>query len=1002
MYSDKIERKLRPIFDAVECHQYKAGNKLIDAALKKLGQNQMLLALKAYSLFKLEYLADGLQILEDIVKEGPESDRVLSIMAYAYKDADRLEGTLSAYIAAVRAHPGDEEMLKGLFGAYVSAGDFTKQQATALQLIKLSPDAVNYLWWAAVSAAMQARASIQGQASALPTASLLTLAGRLMDRALDRTPPGAFTFEMLLVVLDVLLASGQHARAAALLEGSRARKACTSPTDLSFLCAAVAAGAGEQEAAARRCREVLTVSPHDWAAARLCLDCLLAQGGSGRTLRCRWPVWVVGGLTDTLLEREPGSQEDQTAPEPLGEVQRRVLADWSDEWGSNLPPSDCSGSASPGPLLRATHLALLDGLARGLTARHAEQVSTEPSGPADKDLAKQISSAFRTLSTLGNVVLDLGPYLAILGGAEAQSLADEAKAIGEELWANSSGAGNTDKRTQEAGLQALSNGYQVEFELGLPRHTSGDQARGAAAALLTTYAAALPLSAGLDAKQRGHGEDLITLAVTRLLQGHALGLHGLLPSALFVLEAAQTTRTSSAPLRLHAAALYALLGCPRAAAMQLEALGVKQILHDSMTAHWLLPALLDTGATAAAGESLDMFLKAVLLLHDGHRKDSGETLIAAFQHGSYSKVAEFVSFKERLAASHALHVVRAEEAIRKLRLLASSPVSPHTLVKAARHLEEQAPPLPTCISFNEDLGTRPAWFPPGATSASELGPALALRPCGLWWRAPSAASRATCAEAQAWRSAQRAKLEWRRGLPRMLAAALDGAGPDAGSEDAEGDSGLRADPAGNGNGKYAHGIWEVLMPAARACWAALRCEAGTEAPKCTAAPPACAALSAVISWLQVRFSAWSDRLEVAQQGLVNDPLLHLSLAISGGHARFVAEEALWAAHALKAWLAAAGGAQGASDGNLDMCADIQRALSCLREGLGSLREVLEALSLAAAQLPDAYDLAGADAKLWGFAPGYDARLVHDTTVAEQRQGLEQLQAQAASVLRILD
>ncbi|RMZ52849.1 hypothetical protein APUTEX25_000968 [Auxenochlorella protothecoides] len=815
----------------------------------------MLLALKAYSLIKLEYLADGLQILEDIVKEGPESDRVLSIMAYAYKDAD-------------------------------SAGDFTKQQATALQLIKLSPDAVNYLWWAAVSAAMQARASIQGQASALPTASLLTLAGRLMDRALDRTPPSAFTFEMLLVVLDVLLASGQHARAAALLEGSRARKACTSPTDLSFLCAAVAAGAREQEAAARRCREVLAVSPHDWAAARLCLDCLLAQGWSGRTLRCRWPVWVVGGLTDTMLEREPGSQEDQTAPEPLGEVQRRVLADWSDEWGSNLPPPDCSGSASP------------------------------------------------------------------------------------------------NKRTQEAGLQALSNGYQVEFELGLPRHTSGDQARGAAAALLTTYAAALPLSAGLDAKQRGHGEDLVTLAVTRLLQGHALDLHGLLPSALFVLEAAQATRTSSAPLRLHAAALYALLGCPRAAAMQLEALGVKQILHDSMTAHWLLPALLDSGAIAAAGEALDtwVWLGSALPL----------------------QVAEFVSFKERLAASHALHVVRAEEAIRKLRLLASSPVSPHTLVKAARHLEEQAPPLPTRISFNEDLGTRPAWFPPGATSASELGPALALRPCGLWWRAPSAASRATCAEAQAWRSAQRAKLEWRRGLPRMLAAALDGAGPDAGSEDAEGDSGLPADPAGIGDGEYAHGIWEVLMPAARACWAALRCEAGTEAPKCAAAPPACAALSAVISWLQVRFSAWSDRLEVAQQGLVNDPLLHLSLAISGGHARFVAEEALWAAHALKAWLAAAGGAQGASDGNLDMCADIQRALSCLREGLGSLREVLEALSLAAAQLPDAYDLVGADAKLWGFAPGYDARLVHDTTVAEQRQGLEQLQAQAASVLRILD
>lgn len=69
------------------------------------------------------------------------------------------------------------------------------------------------------------------------------------------------------------------------------------------------------------------------------------------------------------------------------------------------------------------------------------------------------------------------------------------------------------------------------------------------------------------------------------------------------------------------------------------------------------------------------------------------------------QVAEFVSFKERLAASHALHVVRAEEAIRKLRLLASSPVSPHTLVKAARHLEVGG--LPTARLLTGGLSHRP-------------------------------------------------------------------------------------------------------------------------------------------------------------------------------------------------------------------------------------------------------------------------------------------------------
>lgn len=72
-----------------------------------------------------------------------------------------------------------------------------------------------------------------------------------------------------------------------------------------------------------------------------------------------------------------------------------------------------------------------------------------------------------------------------------------------------------------------------------------------------------------------------------------------LPQAVLVLEAAQVQRKVSAPLRLAATALYSLAGAPRQATASLSALDVKYILHDTLTGHWLLPALVGGAAEAA-------------------------------------------------------------------------------------------------------------------------------------------------------------------------------------------------------------------------------------------------------------------------------------------------------------------------------------------------------------------------------------------------------------------
>jgi N-terminal acetyltransferase B complex non-catalytic subunit len=130
-------------------------------------------------------------------------------------------------------------------------------------------------------------------------------------------------------------------------------------------------------------------------------------------------------------------------------------------------------------------------------------------------------------------------------------------------------------------------------------------------------------------------------------------------------------------------------------------------------------------------------------LHEQHQQEAGEILGTALQHGTYSKVPEFVDFKERLQHSHA----RALAAIAQT--LASSgscgggdgkPAS-HVALQHVRQLlvagavagaaDKEA--AASCsdgaggpqLRFNEDLTTRPSWYPPGSAGSGALAD---------WWQ----------------------------------------------------------------------------------------------------------------------------------------------------------------------------------------------------------------------------------------------------------------------------
>ena len=117
------------------------------------------------------------------------------------------------------------------------------------------------------------------------------------------------------------------------------------------------------------------------------------------------------------------------------------------------------------------------------------------------------------------------------------------------------------------------------------------------------------MTANLDPKESGPADGLLALAVSHLVadiareEDEGAAMLQLL-ACLSLLEAEQLNRTASASLRLPAAGLYVLAGCPLAVKDQLDALGVKQIMHDTLSLHWLLPVLLGSGADPGTAQPL--------------------------------------------------------------------------------------------------------------------------------------------------------------------------------------------------------------------------------------------------------------------------------------------------------------------------------------------------------------------------------------------------------------
>ncbi|KAG2423858.1 hypothetical protein HXX76_015018 [Chlamydomonas incerta] len=651
---ESYERKVRPIYDALDSRNWKGALKLCQQALQKYPEDQLIKVLKAIGLDRSGKREEANQVVDEVTATTPMDEQVLRLAAMVLRGSGRLAAITSMYEAAAAAAalqgPGQAELaqvlLNDVFGAHVRESNFVKQQQVAMKLSKASGLAVGaagvsserYSWWMVLSLLLQARAALRARASgrpappgqvpavALEPEKMLALAEGMMSRqaSKDKKLEG---YDAFMVYVDVLLAQGKIAEALALVTGPLGESCIRLPAERLQLRAVLAALSGDLQAGAEALAEGLRLNPDDWGALLLLLDCLLpgtvqmqmaaTSTGTMQVFTPQHPLILIsGGLAEQLPPRG--------APLPAGKwLAGRAATGGSGNGGAtadafqraegllkelqalcvqtSTSPASGPGQGGDGKpmIMRGPDLALVELALR----RHRGAAATASAGSdTEAAVVDAVLDYFHKYGDLVSCAVDLRTYVAALGPGASERLA-AGLAEAADVAAGAAAAG--DKREALKALRRQVCAAQLRDELGLPRlEGCGPEAALQAAQQFTTlYATARPLQEDLDSRERGAADELPALAAAALVSAagaapsdveavpYMLAAYGTLADAL-------RDRPYGAAMRIAAAELAALLAAPAAAAAHVYKLDVKHVQMDTLASHLLLPPLLTWPSSA--------------------------------------------------------------------------------------------------------------------------------------------------------------------------------------------------------------------------------------------------------------------------------------------------------------------------------------------------------------------------------------------------------------------
>ncbi|XP_047311685.1 N-terminal acetyltransferase B complex auxiliary subunit NAA25-like isoform X2 [Impatiens glandulifera] len=549
--------------------------------------------------------------------------------------------------------------MMGLFNCYVREYSFVKQQQIAIKMYKIGGEEM-FLLWAVCSIQLQVLCG-KGEDK------LLLLAEGLLKKHINSH--SLHEPEALIVYISLLEQQSKFKDALEVLSGNLGSLIMIE-VDRLRVKGRLLARAGDYAAAADVFQKVLELCPDDWECFLHYLGCLLEDGSC-------WPNTLDSDLS------YPRKYLDSNFSHLTEEIFDSRISNAS-VFVQKLLEESKEG------YIRGPHLALIE-----IERRKA----LFGKGNDDK-LIEAVMRYFSRFGHLASFTSDVEPFVQILSPGKK---AEFTKKLTENM--------EPTIATAKELLGKSITVFKIQELVGTYFNLPTDDLVRLASQMVDLYYKNLPLSKDLDPQDNVLGEELLSLVSNILVQLFWRTKQlGYLVEAIMILEFGLTVRRYVGQYKIMLLHLYSHWGALPLAYQWYKSLDVKNILLETVS-HHILPQMLFSPLWIDLNDLLSNYLKFM----DDHFRESADLTFLAYRHRNYSKVIEFIQFKEKLQCSSQYLVAKIEAPILQLKQHSDNfEEEEHILenMKCGSEFIELSNKMGSkTLTFNEDLQSRPWWTP---------------------------------------------------------------------------------------------------------------------------------------------------------------------------------------------------------------------------------------------------------------------------------------------------
>ncbi|KAI0519826.1 hypothetical protein KFK09_007287 [Dendrobium nobile] len=662
------ERRVRPIWDAVDSRQFKTALKLSAALLAKHPNSPYAIALKALILERTGRLEEALSVCLE-AKELLHSsnlnmvqmdDLTLSTLQIVFQRLDRLDLATQCYEHACRKFPNNLELLMGLFNCYVREYSFVKQQQTAIKLYKIVAEE-RFLLWAICSIQLQVLCSSGGE-------KLLSLAEALLKKHI--ASHSLHEPEAVVMYISILEQQARYEDALDILSGNLG-SLIGIEVDRLRLQGRLLARACNYTAAAEIYQKVLQARPDDWGSFLNYLGCLLGTDFS----------WSTSGSSQLCSSDNVDFQGGKSTNLPLEVFDSRIESALS--------------------FVQKLQMEVHDGLARCPYLASIEiERQCRLRGKTDAKLLEALLNYFQRFGHLSCFASDLECFSSTLTQTERAEIFGRFIEISE-----------SSKHSPLKKLGQAITIFKLDEVFGFLTVLPVEELVETSTKMVDVYCKNLVLSSDLDPQENMHGEELLQMASSALVMLYwRTRCYGYLLEALLVLEFGLNIRKYVWQYKLSLVHLYSYVNALPLAYEWYGTLDTKNILLETVS-HHIMPQLFVSPLWSETSALLKDYLKFM----DDYLREAADLTFLAYRHRNYSKVIEFVQFKDRLEHSNQYLAARTEYWILQLKqetnTLEEAECILEKLDRGMQLLEVSSDEKLNSLTFNEDLQLRPWWSP---------------------------------------------------------------------------------------------------------------------------------------------------------------------------------------------------------------------------------------------------------------------------------------------------